>query len=285
MNLYSFSPYVRRAEHSVLLCPFLINTRVIFDYELIYVADGRCRITFDGKEILCKKGDAVLIPPGIPHKFENDGVDFAQPHMHFDVYYNKNSEITPISFKTPDMMTEKELGLIQENAFASLNLPYVFKPNNPEKFKKLLYDVIRYYSESRILCVKARVLELIGMILSQFDSGFEKAQSDAYDTVMTVKSYIDSNFMQILTLDSLALQFHTNKFTLIRNFKAAYGCSVMEYYKIKRMEYAKNALAGTSLSVSAVGEQLCFNDIYSFSRFFKNYVGVSPSEYRKQCAN
>ena len=282
MNLHEFSPYVRRAEHSVLLSPFLINTRVIFDYELIYVADGRCKITFKGNEHICKKGDAVLIPPGVPHKFESDGIDFAQPHMHFDVIYNSNSAVTPISYKNINDMTEQEKNLIQKNVFSEFDIPFIFKPKDPEKFRRLLYDAIRFFCEGMHICVMARTLELISMILNQFDVG---TKSEITDTTETVKDYIDSNFLQIINLDSLSLQFHTNKFSLIRKFKKLYGCGVMEYYRNKRVLYAKKILLQTNLSVSDLGEQLCFNDIYSFSRFFKNNTGLSPSEFRKKNNN
>ena len=282
MDINSFCPYIRRAEHSVLTHPFLINTRVIYDYEIIYVADGKCVLTVEDVPYICKKGDAVLIPPGIPHKFECTDNDFVQPHMHFDLIYNHNSTLTPISFKNTSHMTESEKKLIQSNFFEGLDIPYVFKPLDADKFKKLLYSVIRYFSEGKTLCVMARTLELVELILMQFGSSRTSPKETANNTAVTVKNYIENNFMQLLSLDALALQFHINKFTLIRNFKSEFGINIMEFYRGKRIEYAKKALCETGLSISDIGEQLCFNDIYSFSRFFKNFVGISPSEYRKK---
>ena len=282
MDINSFCPYLRRAEHSVLTHPFLINTRVIFDYELIYVADGKCNLTVKDVTYLCKKGDAVLIPPGIPHKFECTDCDFAQPHIHFDLIYNSNSTQTPISFKNTDSMTEAEIKLIQKNLFEGIGIPYVFKPDDPDRFKKLLYSVIRYFSEGNTFCVMARTLELIGLVLMQFDAESTSAKEDINSTAITVKNYIENNFMQSLSLDVLALQFHINKFTLIRNFKAEFGINIMEYYRTKRVVYAQKALGETQLSVTEIADLLCFKDIYSFSRFFKNYAGISPQEYRKK---
>ena len=281
MDINSFCPYIRRAESSVLTHPFIINTRVIYDYELIYVADGKCTITVDNVPYVCKKGDVVLLAPGIPHRFEGKDSDFAQPHLHFDLIYNQNSAHTPISFKNTDSMTEQEKKLIQHNLFEGLDIPCVFTPLDADKFKKLLYSVIRYFSEGNTLCVMARTLELIGLILMQFDTVKTPAKETVNSTASTVKSYIESNFMQALSLDVLALQFHINKFTLMRNFKAEFGMNIMEFYRNKRVEYVKKALSETQLSVSEISEQLCFNDIYSFSRFFKNSTGVSPSHYRK----
>ena len=38
MNLNTISPYVRRAMRSQLRAPFKLGQRVIFDYEIIYLA-------------------------------------------------------------------------------------------------------------------------------------------------------------------------------------------------------------------------------------------------------
>jgi AraC-like DNA-binding protein len=68
----------------------------------------------------------------------------------------------------------------------------------------------------------------------------------------------------------------------MRNFKKAYRVNIINYYRARRLEYAKRALRGGSLTVGALAEQLNFTDIYSFSRFFKMQTGMSPSEYREK---
>ena len=60
-----------------------------------------------------------------------------------------------------------------------------------------------------------------------------------------------------------------------------YGQSVMAYYRSKRIDYIKEMLKTTDMSVTMLSERLNFTDIYSFSRFFKTHVGCSPSEYRR----
>ena len=69
MNHALISPYIRTAMHSTLVESCIIKTRVLYDYELIYVRSGRCRITVDDTPHLCKKNDAVLLRPGVPHSF------------------------------------------------------------------------------------------------------------------------------------------------------------------------------------------------------------------------
>ena len=84
-----------------------------------------------------------------------------------------------------------------------------------------------------------------------------------------------------MTLDGLSEQFFLNKYTLMRKFTEKYGVTVIAYYNKRRAEAAKQLLASTRLSVSEVSEALGFADIYTFSRFFKNATGASPTSFRK----
>ena len=71
MNKNEFSPFIRVAMFSTLIAPFKINKRALFDYEIILVTDGKCKITIGGIEYLCKKNDVIFLRPGVEHKFES----------------------------------------------------------------------------------------------------------------------------------------------------------------------------------------------------------------------
>ena len=60
MNKNEFSPYIRVAMFSTLTAPFKISERIIFDYEIILVNDGVCKITLDNTEYICKKNDVIF---------------------------------------------------------------------------------------------------------------------------------------------------------------------------------------------------------------------------------
>ncbi len=285
MDIHKVNPYIRLATFSTLPGGHIISTRVIFDYELIFVSAGKCKITFEGTTYICEKNHAVLIPPGVNHSFEvPEGTEFVQPHIHFDLIFGEKSVETPISFKGRKDMNEYERSLISQDLLADMEIPYIFTPERIEQFKQTFFDVIGIFQgkgENRELLYKAKMLELISMILSQFESRKAEITGNSCATIENIKGYIDNNFRQIITLDTLAMQFGMNKFTLLRTFKHFYGVNIISYYKGKRLDFAKKLLCETALSVTSVSEQLNFSDIYSFSRFFKTNIGVSPQQYRK----
>lgn len=286
MNKNRFSPYIRVAMHSILTAPFTISNRVIFDYEIILVTGGKCKITIDNTEYLCKKNDVVFLKPGIQHKFECvDNTDFVQPHIHFDVSYDNMSDKRFVSFKPKETMSKKELSLIQKDVFEKISIPYVFTPFNPDNFQKIFFEIIELFKEKAYnyeILYKAKMLELLNYILTQFDYNTTNKSDVTGNPIAMVKNYIDNNYTSVITLDALSKQFYINKYTLLRNFKSKYGKSIISYYHDKRIEYIKKSLETTNVSISALSERLNFINIYSFSRFFKKYTGCSPTDWRKK---
>lgn len=280
MNI--LSPYVRLAIHSTITSPFVISRRIIYDYEIIFIKDGLCRIQIDGTDYMCGKNSVVFLRPGVHHSFHSvENTDFVQPHIHFDAVYSEKSKITPISFKPFDGMTEEERQLISEDIFADMEIPYLFRPENPLLFQKLFFDVIEMYSlGASPIDLKMGMLKLLRQIIRQFDDDIRDKRDDSAQLIDNIKRYIDENYLNVITLDLLADAFYINKFTLMRKFKEAYGMNVIRYYNGKRVECAKKMMKNTNLGVGQIGEILNFTDAYSFSRFFKNAVGVSPLTYR-----
>ncbi len=284
MDFNTLSPYIRRTWFCTLRAPCRIKERVLVDYEIILVFKGSATITIEGVPYKVKKRDAIFIPPGVKHSITVEDEDFVQPHVHFDPIYTEDSLKRKISFSVFENLTDEQKSLMQPNVFEEYSIPYVFRPAEPERFEKYLFEMIEARKSNRdhhtILC-KSKMLMLLRLILKQFDKSRSIcSDSDEYNEI---KSYIDGNFDQIITLDDLEKQFCINKFTLMRKFKKTYGTNIICYYNSKRLEFAKNMLTDSNQTISEIAKSLNFTDIYTFSRFFKNQVGSSPSCYRNSC--
>lgn len=70
-----------------------------------------------------------------------------------------------------------------------------------------------------------------------------------------------------------------------RLFKQNTGISFRNYILQSRMEAASLYLLSTSYSIGRIADILGYNDIYLFSRQFKQSTGKSPNTYRKQTKN
>ena len=90
--------------------------------------------------------------------------------------------------------------------------------------------------------------------------------------------YIEQNYHTKIKLDDLAIMAKLSKYSFIRQFKKNVGITPFEYINLQRIKQAKVYLReGASLVETALSTG--FYDQSHFSHYFKNYVGLSPSDY------
>lgn len=64
-------------------------------------------------------------------------------------------------------------------------------------------------------------------------------------------------------------------------FESVYGKSPIRYLHDLRMEKAKGLLLSDYDSIGQIAESVGYGSIYHFSKMFRSYVGVSPTEFAK----
>ena len=116
--------------------------------------------------------------------------------------------------------------------------------------------------------------------ISVYDIG--KQNKNAHRLVTETITHIRTNYQQKLSLEGIAKNVFTNKYTLSRIFKEMTGQTVIEYVNAFRCRQAAMLIRdGALISESA---RLCgFSNMSFFTKTFKQYVGYLPSEYKKRC--
>ena len=95
-------------------------------------------------------------------------------------------------------------------------------------------------------------------------------------------NYIDHHLGEKIMLAQMANLTHLSCYELIRKFKHCMNVSPFEYILHRRIEQAKQQLKqGAPLVVTAL--DCGFYDQPHFTRYFKRYVGVTPSAYQQAC--
>lgn len=93
--------------------------------------------------------------------------------------------------------------------------------------------------------------------------------------------YIDSHYTEDLTLELLSRRFGVSPFRISRIFSERLHSSLPHYINSRRLEYAKDLLTNTGLSVTRIALDSGFGSTRTFFREFKRACGVSPGEYRR----
>ena len=278
LDISALNPYIRLATQSVVQKNHKIKRRIIFDYELIYIANGKFVICYNDVEYVCEKGQFVLIRPGIPHSFLTLETEVEQPHIHFDITHTVDSVQVPVCFKDLNALTEKEKKWIRRDLFEAYpKTPFVHF-SKQDKVLDLFRQVVGK-SEVSMITRKAKFMQILEeMIYDNFPTVFEENQT-ANRVEKQVKSYIDAGQGLTAKLEDIAKQFNYSLYHLERRFKKCYGTGVAAYRNEVRMQRAKEMLMQNS--VSEVSQQMGFSSIYVFSRAFKNRFGLSPTEFKK----
>lgn len=93
--------------------------------------------------------------------------------------------------------------------------------------------------------------------------------------------YLDSHFTENLTLELLSRKFGVSIFRLSRLFSKHLNMSFTHYVNSRRLEYAKDLLANTELSVTQIALDTGFGSSRTFFREFRQVYSVTPGEYRR----
>jgi AraC-like DNA-binding protein/quercetin dioxygenase-like cupin family protein len=105
-----------------------------------------------------------------------------------------------------------------------------------------------------------------------------KERSDV-DMIKKIISYLKEHVGSNLTVDEIKRYSKLSKTSLNVIFKAKTGYSVMEYFKMLKIEEAKSIVREGQLNFTEIAEKLGYQSIHYFSRQFKNISKMSPSEY------
>lgn len=106
-------------------------------------------------------------------------------------------------------------------------------------------------------------------------SGKHKMLQPAVDYVNTC--YFESG----ITNDTLARLCGISTVYFRKSFEAVYGVSPIKYLNDLRMRKARSLLESDYASISQVAESVGYSSIYHFSKMFRQYTGLSPTDYAK----
>lgn len=273
------NPYIRVAMQSILRKGTEITRRIIFDYELIYIADGEFILNYNETDYRCIKGQFILLRPGISHSFYVTDTDLSQPHIHFDITHMSDSRQVPVCFKDLSDLGDKDRKQIREDIFPKDLLDPFVVFSDCQAALEIFYAIVNQ-PKPYSLTQKGLLIRLIDMLIKDnFPDMLADKTEDVYSAEEQVKDYPDAFQGIASNLDDIAKQFNYSKCHLAHRFKERYGISLIAYRNNRRMQLAKTMLE--TRSVTTVAEKLGFSSIYVFSRAFKNFFGISPSGFKK----
>jgi AraC family transcriptional regulator len=96
-----------------------------------------------------------------------------------------------------------------------------------------------------------------------------------------VAEYIEEHLAEEISLAALAELVDLSLYHFARVFKHSFGVPPHHYHMVRRMDRAKSLLQRPALSVTQIGVEIGFRETGSFTKAFRRFTGLAPTEYRR----
>ncbi len=100
-----------------------------------------------------------------------------------------------------------------------------------------------------------------------------------------IKAYIDNHYFEDIKISMFTEKYFLSREYLMKLFKLQFGFGIHEYVQKVRMDKAKQLLDDPTLKIQDISAMLGYKDKNYFSKAFRNYYSISPSEYRDDPTN
>jgi len=98
--------------------------------------------------------------------------------------------------------------------------------------------------------------------------------------VQKARDFVHDRFQESISLADVADFAEVHPVSLARAFRRTYHCTVGDYVRKLRIEFACQKLAGSDAPLVEIALSAGFSEQSHFSRTFKRLIGLTPSEYR-----
>lgn len=227
--------------------------------QILYCTKGSGTLLLDGKEIPILPRSAIFMPAHYPHEYYPD-------EEIWDVHW-----VVPAGFAAEDILGH--FGLTKPTVYELSEIKTL------EHIFRKMHDAIR--SDSVFGNYRASgylydfLIEFYRIISAKGISGAPNA------ALMKALDYINFNYASAISMDDLCAVSGVSKQYLCLLFRNTLGSRPMEYIAKRRIQAAKELLAGTDKTVEEIALETGFCTASYFCKLFKRYEGITPARFKK----
>ena len=235
------------------------------DYQLLYIAAGKGEFYFKGSKepTIVTKGNMILFRPGEPQVYYYYAVDKTEVYwVHFtgwkveeyleryELPHDENVFYTGVSPDYPwiynQMIRELQLQRVNHEDMISLYMHHIFITIN------------RYIKERR------------------------ETKNDTINDIERAAHYFKDNYNKQISIEQYAAEHLMSVNWFIHSFKSVMKMSPMQYIISLRIAMAKGYLENSTKNIAEISNEVGYGNALYFSRLFRKYTGMTPTEYRKK---
>ena len=259
--------YLQETGSLTAIKPHTSSRQNLSSFLFFYVEDGEGSLTYQNQIYSMKKGDCAFI--ACRNKYSQSSSSRNLWSLKWVHFYGSN--MSEIYSKYLERGGEVCFSVDSEN------------PNPFINILDLIMETASSSSYIRDMKINEELSQLLTLLM-EYSWNPDKAKKSKTKclNVSDVKAFIDQNFTNKISLETVATQFNVNKSYLLRLFKDNTGLTVNNYILQKRILMAKKELRFSNKTLDVIAEECGLDCANYFIRIFKKIEGMTPGEYRKR---
>lgn len=247
-------------------------------YQLLLCKHGAITHHLGDSSARMLRGDLAIIPPDTEHF-----LTVTEPKT---IYYNIAFREALLSALPHTHMIRSLLERIREprNILPRLCPKYedIYLSESAIGKIRITYDTLRSDEEEIITNCLITVLDLIAQMYRTINRDHLGSPNAKMKCIHHCISYIDTHYDEPIPLDKIVKMSTMSRAVFCSLFKETTGTSFIDYLNKKRIERTQACIRnGAPITLAALSSG--FPEFSTFHRNFIKYVGMTPSEYKKQC--
>lgn len=292
-DLLELSPYVRYV-HCCLdarSTTHQVPWRMIYDYELLFVINGRMEVVTEAKTIDLFENEIHTVPPLLYHTVripEGDCCTYYSVHFDF-VNLGQENDFSPEDVYISECNRNLESAPLNEQlkrrpiySPGSSVLPEKMTVSDPACYTDLLESMIRIQREKPFaweIDMKCAMLSLLKLVLCDQRRQGINPQGRGMEHYSAITAYLFDHYSESVDFKKLSQMFGYSYSSFRKKFKDKSGKSPHEYLTDLRMQEAVTLLCSRRYTVSEVAWMVGYEDVSYFSRLFRKRKGCPPSAF------
>ena len=251
--------------------PSILKDNMLSQFMIIIVSQGQCELHCHEKRYLLSRYDCVIIPPYLMYT----AVCVSEEPVE---YYYLGYEITNSQMRRQyahlDSIASLQYLPLFLDAAAIARLQSVYQDSLAGKGGRFLQVRSLLYS-----CLIPMFQARDGGHLLSLPVHQKTAEEQLVQACMDLA---DQNISKILQVADLCQHFHVSQSYLYRSFSHVLHCSPFYWLRTFRVEKSLAFLKSPQYTVTQAAELSGFTSVYHYSRTFRQVMGKTPSQYRRE---
>ncbi|WP_223068522.1 AraC family transcriptional regulator [Paenibacillus caui] len=262
-------------------CRYSEIGRTIFPFhwhehlELLYFTRGEAVIECNSDAHQVRKGDVIVLNSNDLHQGVCMSGDLE--------YYALIADMSLLQSPSPDALEIKFIAPITQNRILFQN-----RISDDLELNACMDAIISEFAGRQLgyeLSVKSYMYRLLTILVRSYVAETVSLSSDNsrrknLERFAPIFDYIEEHYLQVLSVSELSRMAGLSRFHFSRLFSELTGRTVTEYVNQIRIGKSEYLLRNTAMTISEIALATGYQDLSYFSRTFKKFKSVPPSEFR-----